>query len=318
MFDQSQTKANSLHFFFRLLLSFTLILTDSRDGGHVTAEVHSRRRWRRRAAAVSLFSLPDPGHTANLEEKKMALISIEDLAELDDEQLDDDITDNSQPADEEEEERLLAHWQAVGRTHHVTVPREMTGPITEMTRRNQEMEQVPFVTISKHEKMGEVIYEERVYPPGKWACITVGEKLYEQSISMGFMKLMRFICKENSAGRYLGMTVPVVNGITMLEDGRAFESEVLTAFYLPAEFQANPPQSADPDITIIHRDSLRVITRVFFGTTTEETISRQISLLWELLGTSDDIHQDQYMVAVYENPGVPSRRNEIWFICRNP
>ncbi|MCJ8737769.1 hypothetical protein PDJAM_G00027890 [Pangasius djambal] len=250
----------------------------------------------------------------------MALISIEDLAELDDEQLDDDITDNSQPADEEEEEeeRLLAHWQAVGRTHQVTVPREMTGPIMEMTRRNQEVEQVPFVTTSTHEKLGEVIYEERVYPPGKWACITVGEKLYEQSISMGFMKLMRFICKENSAGHYLGMTVPVVNGITMLEDGRGFESEVLTAFYLPAEFQANPPQSADPDITVVHRDTLRVITRVFFGTTTEETISRQISLLWELLGTSDDIHQDQYMVAVYENPGVPSRRNEIWFICRNP
>lgn len=53
----------------------------------------------------------------------MALISIEDLAELDDEQLDDEITDSSQPADEEEEERLLAHWQAVGRTHQVSVPR---------------------------------------------------------------------------------------------------------------------------------------------------------------------------------------------------
>lgn len=53
----------------------------------------------------------------------MALISIEDLAELDDDQLEDEITDSSQPADEEEEERLLAHWQAVGRTHQVTVPR---------------------------------------------------------------------------------------------------------------------------------------------------------------------------------------------------
>lgn len=48
--------------------------------------------------------------------------------------------------------------------------------------------------------MGEVLYEERVYPAGNWACVTRGEDLYEQSISMGFMKLMRFICKENSAG----------------------------------------------------------------------------------------------------------------------
>lgn len=49
-------------------------------------------------------------------------------------------------------------------------------------------------------QMGEVAYEERVYPAGNWACVTRGEDLYEQSISMSFMKLMRFICKENSAG----------------------------------------------------------------------------------------------------------------------
>lgn len=49
--------------------------------------------------------------------------------------------------------------------------------------------------------MGEVQYEERVCPEGFWACVTRAEDLYEQSISMGFMKLMRFICKDNSAGQ---------------------------------------------------------------------------------------------------------------------
>ncbi|KAL7867425.1 hypothetical protein AOLI_G00152390 [Acnodon oligacanthus] len=281
-----------------------------------TAQRSADRRLSARLPA-SLRSAPG---TATPTFGTMALISIEDLAELDDEQLDDDVTDSSEPMDDEEQERLYAHWQAVGRTHHVTVPREMTGPIMEMTRRNQEVEQerVPFAVISRHEKLGEVMYEERVYPAGKWACITVGENLYEQSISKGFMKLMRFICKENSAGRYLGMTVPIVNEITMLDDGSSFVKDVLTAYYLPAEFQANPPQPSDPDITIVHRDTIRVITRVFFGTTTEETISRQISLLSELLGTSENVHRDAYMVAVFENPGVPSRRNEIWFIRRDP
>ena len=51
------------------------------------------------------------------------MISFEDLAELDDEQLDDDITDNSEPMDDDDQDRLLAHWQAVGRTHQVSVPR---------------------------------------------------------------------------------------------------------------------------------------------------------------------------------------------------
>lgn len=50
-------------------------------------------------------------------------------------------------------------------------------------------------------QMGEVLFEERLYPAGFWACVTSGEDLYEQSISMAFMKLMRFICKENSAGQ---------------------------------------------------------------------------------------------------------------------
>lgn len=150
-----------------------------------------------------------------------------------------------------------------------------------------------------------------------------------------------------SPGRYLGMTVPVVNEITMAEDGTNFMKDVLTAYYLPAEFQARPPEPTDPDIRIVHRDAIRVIaryttrpdpwspvffissacsrmiivelffhSRVFYGTTTEETISRQISILWELLGSSEDVLQDRYMVAVYENPGVPQRRNEIWFIRR--
>ncbi|XP_039513140.1 heme-binding protein 1-like [Pimephales promelas] len=204
----------------------------------------------------------------------MALISIEDLDGLDDEQVDDDITDSSEPMDDGEQDRMYAHWQAVGRTHHVSVPREMRGPIEEMTRRNQssEREQVPFVSISRHEKLGEVLYEERVYPAGKWACVSKADMMYEQSISNAFMQLMRFICKENSTGRYLGMSVPVVNEITLVDDGSTFMKEVLTAYYLPAEFQARPPQPTDPDISIVHRDSIRVISRYFIQHSTTSPI----------------------------------------------
>lgn len=57
--------------------------------------------------------------------------------------------------------------------------------------------------------------------------------------------------------------------------------------------------------------------RTFFGTTTEETVGHQISLLWEIVGEADELCTDAYMVAVYENPGVVCRRNEIWLIRRN-
>lgn len=243
----------------------------------------------------------------------MALISLEDLEGLDDDQL-EDISDNPEPMDGDD--RLLSHWQAVASTHHVTVPTEMTGPIQEMTRNNHQREPVPFAPISRHEKMGEVQYEERIYPAGYWACVTREESLYEQSISMGFMKLMRFICKENSAGRFLGMTIPVISNVLLTEDGNTFKKDVETTFFLPAQFQTNPPQPSDPDIRILYREPMRIIARTFYGTTTEETVGRQISLLWEILGVADDLCTNTFMVAAYENPGVPSRRNEIWFIRR--
>lgn len=52
----------------------------------------------------------------------MALISIEDLAELEDEHL-DNVTRNSEPMEDNDEERLYAHWQTVASTHQVSVPR---------------------------------------------------------------------------------------------------------------------------------------------------------------------------------------------------
>ncbi|KAG7217969.1 hypothetical protein INR49_020735 [Caranx melampygus] len=220
----------------------------------------------------------------------MALISLEDLDGLDDEQLDDDITDNPEPM--EEDDRLLRHWQAVASTHQVSVPPDMTGPIQEMTRNSQQREPLPFTPISRHEKtgvvcpqMGEELYEERRYPAGHWA--------------------------------YLGMTVPVISNIHMMEDGVTFHKDVQTSFFLPAEFQTTPPQPFDSDITIVYREPIRVVARTFLGTTTEETVTRQISLLWEILGDHDELRRDEYVVAVYENPGVPRRRNEIWFIRRN-
>ncbi|MEQ2173126.1 hypothetical protein GOODEAATRI_028705, partial [Goodea atripinnis] len=114
--------------------------------------------------------------------------------------------------------------------------------------------------------------------------------------------------------RYLGLTVPVVSSIQMMKDAETFDKNVETAFFLPTEFQSSAPHSSDPDISITHREPIRVIARTFYGTTTEQTVSWQIRLLWELLDLGDAFHRERYMVAVYDNPGALQRRNEIWFI----
>ncbi|XP_071058220.1 heme-binding protein soul4 [Pseudochaenichthys georgianus] len=198
----------------------------------------------------------------------------------------------------------------------------MMAPIMEMTRNSQQRELLQFSSICCHEKMGEVQFEERLIPPGQWACVSAGEKLFEQSVSVSFMKLMRYICRENSTGRFLGLTVPVVTEVSA--DGLSMQEVVRTSFFLPSEFQSAPPLPSDPDITIVQREPIRVLSRTFFGTTTWQTLTYQVGILRGLLGAPPLLGTppllgappllENFMVASYENPSVPERRNEIWIL----
>ncbi|XP_051880106.1 heme-binding protein soul4 isoform X3 [Pristis pectinata] len=249
----------------------------------------------------------------------MSRITLEELIALEDVPLDDVAEATPEPVEEdhEQQEQRFAHWQRVANAHQVDLPRNMIGPIQQLSRNNQAQEVVPHQPIRCHEKCNEVIYEERLYLAGKWAHVITGEKLYEQSISMAFMKLMRYICSENSAGHFLGMTIPIINEIQMTEERNGLVQDIITGYYLPAHFQDQPPQPADPDIIIVERQAMRIISRSFHGSTTEQTILHEIETLSELLGSTDSFLTDTYIVATYENPSVPHQRNEIWFISHS-
>ena len=62
-------------------------------------------------------------------------------------------------------------------------------------------------------------------------------------------------------GRYLGMTIPVVSIIRLMQDGSTFEKDVVTAYFLPTEFQANPPEPTDPEVSISFRPPFAVLAR---------------------------------------------------------
>ncbi|XP_028677545.1 heme-binding protein soul3 [Erpetoichthys calabaricus] len=226
---------------------------------------------------------------------------------------------NSSLQDDAEQERLLNYWQNVGRGHQVEVPRDMAEPIQQLTRNNrtsQEREIVPFRLISQKEKCGEILYEERLYEKAKWACITVHEKQYEQSICLGFMKLMRYICEQNSTGTYLGLTIPVVT-IVHTEESRTVLSQAVTvAYYLPLEFQNQPPQPNDTEIMIQEWPTTIVYSRTFRGTTNEQSILHEINMLAEALDFSEICLEDSFIMAGYTNPAARNRHNEIWFLRR--
>ena len=48
-----------------------------------------------------------------------------------------------------------------------------------------------------------VACEKRVMDTACWACITVTEDTYEKSICAGFMSIMRYICQQNTSGKWV-------------------------------------------------------------------------------------------------------------------
>ncbi|CAJ0946937.1 unnamed protein product [Ranitomeya imitator] len=128
----------------------------------------------------------------------------------------------------------------------------MAEPIQQLTRsgRTEERQKVPFLLLSSKEKCGEVIYEKRQYGKAKWACIKMKEERYEQSICMGFMKLMRYICEQNSTGTYLGMTIPILTTVHTDELRTGLTRSVTVAYYIPNHLQDDPPEPTDQEIII--------------------------------------------------------------------
>nr|XP_028572861.1 heme-binding protein 1-like [Podarcis muralis] len=220
--------------------------------------------------------------------------------------------------DEQEQERLLSYWQSVGRGHRVDVPRDMAEPIQQLTRNNhpQERESVPFVVIARKEQLGNLLYEKRHYEKAKWACVKVQEKQYEQSICLGFMKIMRYICQQNSSGLYLGMTVPIATIVRTSESTPGITRFVTVAYYLPSGLQEQPPAPNDPDVVIEEWPPTIIYARGFRGVTNETSIAREINLLAELLESPELCLQDTFIVAGYTNPAATNRQNEIWFLER--
>ncbi|XP_048048026.1 heme-binding protein soul3 isoform X2 [Megalobrama amblycephala] len=166
------------------------------------------------------------------------------------------------------------------------------------------------------QKCGEVVYEKRHYEKAHWACITVHEDTYEQSICYGFMKIMRFICQQNTAGTYLGMTIPIVTVVRTDEQHTTLSRAVTVAYYLPTVHQTDPPRPHDPEIVIEQWPATIVYTRAFTGATNELSIMHEISTLAEALDSLAACVNDSFIVAGYTNPAAANRQNEIWFLER--
>ncbi|TSO67457.1 Heme-binding protein 2 [Bagarius yarrelli] len=254
---------------------------------------------------------------------EQGIITLEDLESISEDQLSDSFTDTLGERELEEDEgqdRLLSYWQNVARGHRIEVSRDMAEPIQQLTSNNNgthHRERVPFTLISRKEKCGDVLYETRYYDKAHWACITIAEDTYEQSVGYGFMKIMKYICQQNSSGIYLGMTIPILTIVHTDEENSIFSRAVTVAYYLPSNHQAQPPQPLDPDLVIEEWPATTVYTRIFTGATNETSLMSQSNTLAEILDFPGQYITDRFIVAGYTNPAATHRLNEIWFIQKH-
>nr|XP_057947465.1 heme-binding protein soul3 [Doryrhamphus excisus]XP_057947466.1 heme-binding protein soul3 [Doryrhamphus excisus] len=249
------------------------------------------------------------------------MITLEDLESFSEDQPSDSGNGSLEEGEtmDDDSDRLLHYWQDVARGHQVEVSNEMAEPIQQLTTNNNgrsNREHIPFTLLSKKEKCGDLLYEKRHYEKGHWACITMHEDTYEQSICYGFMRIMRYICQQNSLGDYLGMSLPILTVVRTNENHSVLSQGVTVAYYLPAVHQAQPPQPQDSDIVIEVWPAAIVYTRPFTGPTNELTIINQINMMAELLESPGVCVNDSFIVAGYTNPAHSNRQNEIWFLER--
>ncbi|XP_021456573.1 heme-binding protein 1 isoform X1 [Oncorhynchus mykiss] len=247
-------------------------------------------------------------------------ITLEDLDAFNEDDFDSDLcrsggADGVNDAMEEEgQDRLLNYWQDIGREHHVQIPQDMAQPIQQLTSDTEsttDREKVPFTLITCKEN-----YEKRVYNQASWACITVREDTYEQSICAGFMKLMRYICQQNTSGNYLGMTLPIVTVVRTDDSRSSLSRDVTVAYYLPSQHQDQPPTPFDPDITMETWPATVIYSRSFSGPTTETSILGEIHALGEVLDSPQLCVSESFIVAGYTSPAAAHRHNEVWFLER--
>lgn len=65
----------------------------------------------------------------------------------------------------------------------------------------------------------------------------------------------------SSLGDYLGMTLPIVTVVRTDENHSVISNDVIVAYFLPIEHQAQPPQPQDSEIVIEIWPATTVYTR---------------------------------------------------------
>lgn len=156
--------------------------------------------------------------------------------------------------------------------------------------------------------------ELRRYAAGNWvSTVVLDVKSYEGAVAKGFWRLFRYISGENEQEQKVEMTAPVRVKV-LPGQGPACESNFTISFFIPSEFQADPPKPTNPDVAVTASAAMDVYVWGFGGWATgNKYVSHASDLVQQLTDGGYKVEEDFFYTAGYDSPfRVLNRHNEVW------
>merc|ERR1712115_635115 len=156
-------------------------------------------------------------------------------------------------------------------------------------------------------------YVVREYPESFWSATTVTGKNMDEAGSEAFMRLFRYISGANERNQKIEMTVPVLASVQPGQ-GPFCKENFTYHFYLPREFQKDPPKPTDPRVTNVEVDALNVAVLSYPGWSNENKVISHGKELFEFLKQDNVTYtSENYFTAGYDSPfRLTDRHNEVW------
>jgi hypothetical protein len=151
---------------------------------------------------------------------------------------------------------------------------------------------------------------------GVWVATHVQTYAYAMASSTGFKRLFSYIEGENEDNVKIPMTAPVVTKI-QASAGPFCKSNFTVAFFVPFDFQEDPPEPINPDVFIFKAPPFTAHVAHSGGFIFDDwTVSKMAKRLAEDLDSQGEKYdEDAFMLAGYDPPfRLQNRHTEVWFI----
>jgi len=164
-------------------------------------------------------------------------------------------------------------------------------------------------------------YELRHYPAAWWSSTNVtadSADEYQPAMNTAFMRLFDYISGENEQNVEIAMTAPVLSKLTPGQ-GPFCSNAITVSFFMPFDFQDNPPKPSSPDCFLTYMPAMDVYVSSFStpppGPDGDTVISQAYSAVNGLAAQGVTVSDTPFFVAAYDPPfRLVDRHDEIWLL----